>query len=81
MSIKTYRKATWEAMKEEMLRDPAVYAMAEDIKGQGGGVGAYVGLGEAIGDESRVMDAPISETAIVASAVGAAMAAFRISRL
>lgn len=77
MSIKTYRRATWEAMKEEMLRDPAVYAMAEDIKGQGGGVGAYLGLGEAIGDESRVLDAPISETAIVASAVGAAMAGMR----
>ena len=31
MSIKTYKQATWEAMKEEMLRDPSVYAMAEDI--------------------------------------------------
>ena len=75
--IKTYREATWEAMKEEMLRDPTVYAMAEDIRGNGGAMGHYLGLGEAIGDESRVMDAPISETAIVASAVGAALAGMR----
>lgn len=77
MSIKTYKQATWDAMKEEMLRDPTVYAVAEDMLGTGGVMGQYAGLGEAIGDQSRVLDAPISETAMVASAVGAAMAAFR----
>lgn len=77
MSIKTYKQATWEAMKEEMLRDPSVYVMAEDIRGNGGAMGHYLGLGEAIGDESRVMDAPISETAITGSAVGAALAGMR----
>lgn len=77
MSIKTYKQATWEAMKEEMLRDPSVYAMAEDIRGNGGSMGHYLGLGEAVGDEKRVLDAPISETAIVASAVGAALAGMR----
>ena len=77
MSIKTYTQATWEAMKEEMLRDPTVYAMAEDIIGNGGAMGHYTGLGEAIGDQSRVIDAPISETVIVASAVGAALAGMR----
>ena len=49
MSIKTYKQATWEAMKEEMLRDPSVYAMAEDIIGNGGSMGHYIGLGEAVG--------------------------------
>lgn len=77
MSIKTYTEATWDAMREEMLRDPSVYAMAEDINGTGGSMGRYLGLGEAIGDKSRVLDAPISETAIVASAVGAALAGMR----
>lgn len=77
MSIKTYREATWEAMKEEMLRDSTVYAMAEDINGIGGSMGHYIGLGEAIGDESRVMDTPISEAAIVACAVGSAFAGMR----
>ena len=43
----TYLQATFEAMKEEMLRDSSVFAMAEDINGQGGGVGAYTGLGDA----------------------------------
>ena len=59
MSIKTYKQATWEAMKEEMLRDPSVYAMAEDIIGNGGSMGHYIGLGEAVGDQSRVLDAPL----------------------
>ena len=77
MSIKTYKQATWDAMKEEMLRDPTVYAIAEDMLGTGGVMGQYAGLGEAIGDQSRVLDAPISETAMVASAVGAAMAGMR----
>ena len=77
MSIKTYKQATWDAMKEEMLRDPTVYAMAEDMIGTGGVLGQYTGLGEMIGDQSRVMDTPISETAMVASAVGAAMSGMR----
>ena len=77
MSIKTYSQATWEAMKEEMLRDPSVYTMAEDLKANGGVMGCYLGLGEAIQDDSRLLDAPISETAIVASAVGAALAGMR----
>ena len=77
MSIKTYKQATWDAMKEEMLRDPTVYAMAEDMIGTGGVMGQYMGLGEAIGDPGRVLDTPISETAMVASAVGAAMAGMR----
>ena len=77
MSIKTYKQATWEAMKEEMLRDSTVYAIAEDMRGTGGLLGQYTGLGDAIGDESRLLDAPISETAIVASGVGAALAGMR----
>ena len=77
MSIKTYKQATWDAMTEEMLRDPTVYAMAEDMIGTGGVMGQYMGLGEAIGDPGRVLDTPISETAMVASAVGAAMAGMR----
>lgn len=77
MSRKTYRQATLEAMIEEMRRDPLVYAIAEDIRGTGGSMKHYCGLGQAVGDESRVLDAPISETAIVGSAVGAALAGMR----
>ncbi len=77
MSIKNYRDATFDAMKEEMIRDGSVYAIAEDINGNGGTHGRYSGLGEAIGDPGRVIDAPISEAAIVGSAVGAAMSGLR----
>jgi len=77
VSIKSYKQATFEAMKEEMLRDSTIYAIAEDINGMGGANGRYSGLGNAINDPERVIDAPISEAAIVGSAVGAAMSGLR----
>ena len=77
MAVQTYREATFDAMKEEMIRDSSIYAIAEDINGQGGAHGRYTGVGKAIGDPDRVLDAPISEAAIVGSAVGAAMAGMR----
>jgi len=77
MSVITYKQATWDAMKEEMLRDKSVIVMAEDLLGLGGSMGHYAGLGEAIGDMSRTLNTPISETAIVASCVGAALAGMR----
>ena len=77
MSIKTYKLAMLEAMAEEMRRDPSVYLMAEDLLGRGGGSSQYLGLSEMLGSTERLLDAPISETAIVASAVGAALAGMR----
>lgn len=77
MSKITYSQATFDAMKEEMLRDPNVFVMAEDINGCGGAMGAYTGLGAAVGDAARVIDTPISEAGIVSSAVGAALAGMR----
>ena len=77
MSIKTYKLAMLEAMAEEMRRDPSVYLMAEDLLGRGGGSSQYLGLPEMLGSTDRLLDAPISETAIVASAVGAALAGMR----
>ena len=77
MSVITYKQATWDAMKEEMLRDDTVFVMAEDLLGSGGVMGQYTGLGEAVGDMCRTLDAPISETAIVACGVGAAFAGMR----
>ncbi len=77
MSIKTYINATLEAIVEEMRRDPTVYVMAEDLLGSGG-IGQYVGIKEMLGNDlSHLLDSPISETAIVGSAVGAAMAGMR----
>jgi 2-oxoisovalerate dehydrogenase E1 component len=71
-----YRQALQEAMREEMLRDEAVFLMGEDIGLYGGAYGATRGLFEEFGEE-RVRDTPISEAAIAGSAVGAAMAGMR----
>jgi 2-oxoisovalerate dehydrogenase E1 component len=71
-----YRQALQEAMREEMLRDPRVFIMGEDIGLYGGAYGATRGLFEEFGPE-RVRDTPISEATIGGAAVGAAMAGMR----
>lgn len=71
----TFSQATLDAMHEEMTRDPAVFVMGEDIARQGGIFGQFKGLKDAFPD--RVLDTPISETAIVGGAVGAALAGAR----
>ncbi len=72
----TFAEATREAMTEEMTRDERVFLMGEDIARQGGIFGQFKGLPQQFGLE-RVIDAPISETAIVGAGVGAAMAGMR----
>lgn len=72
----TFSQATLEAMAEEMRRDPTVFVLGEDIARQGGIFGQFKGLPEEFGYE-RVLDTPISETAIVGSAVGAALTGMR----
>ena len=69
----SFSQATLEAMQEEMARDEKVFVMGEDIVRQGGIFGQFKGLPEKFGTE-RVMDTPISETAIVGACVGAALA-------
>ncbi|MFY9371447.1 MAG: alpha-ketoacid dehydrogenase subunit beta, partial [bacterium] len=66
----TFAEATMEAMAEEMERDERVFIMGEDIARQGGIFGQFKGLPQKFGFE-RVMDTPISETAIVGACVGA----------
>jgi pyruvate dehydrogenase E1 component beta subunit len=72
----SFSEATLEAMTEEMLRDDRVFVLGEDIARQGGIFGQFKGLPQAVGAD-RVLDTPISETAIVGSGVGAAMAGMR----
>lgn len=72
----TFSEATLEAMTEEMGRDERVFVMGEDIARQGGIFGQFKGLPQRFGTE-RVIDTPISETAIVGAGVGAAMAGMR----
>lgn len=72
----TFSQATLEATQEEMAKDDSIFIMGEDICRQGGIFGQFRGLPEEFGTE-RVRDTPITETAIVGAAVGAALAGMR----
>ncbi len=76
MRVISYAQALAEAMREEMLRDPRVFIMGEDVGLYGGAYGATRGLWQEFGDW-RVLDTPISEATIAGAAVGAAMAGMR----
>jgi len=65
----TMLEAIREALFEEMERDPAVVALGEDIGVYGGAFKVTEGLLGRFGPE-RVIDTPISETAIVGAACG-----------
>lgn len=71
----TFSDAVREALAGEMERDPRVYLLGEDVT-TGGYFAVTAGLVERFGRE-RVVDTPISENAIVGSAVGASMAGMR----
>ena len=76
MSTITFAQATLDAMTEEMARDERVFVMGEDIARQGGIFGQFKGLADRFGT-GRVMDTPISETAIVGACIGSALAGMR----
>jgi pyruvate/2-oxoglutarate/acetoin dehydrogenase E1 component len=67
----TYLEAIRQALFEEMDRDAAVFCLGEDIGAYGGAFKVTEGLQARFG-ESRVIDTPISEAAIVGAAAGAA---------
>jgi len=65
----TMLEAIRSALFEEMERDPAVVALGEDIGVYGGAFKVTEGLLAKFGHE-RVIDTPVSETAIVGAACG-----------
>lgn len=71
-----YIRAITEALNEEMARDESVFVIGEDVGGPGGAFSATKGLLETYG-ERRVKDTPISESAIVGVAIGAAIRGLR----
>ena len=81
----TYQQAIGEALGQEMERDETVIVMGEDVAGGagapgeddawGGVLGVTKGLYGKFGD--RVLDTPITESAIIGAAVGAATAGLR----
>ena len=86
MPKKTYRQAINDAIASEMRRDPRVIVMGEDNAGGagspgerdawGGVLGVTKGLQPEFGPE-RVLDTPISESAFIGAAAGAAATGLR----
>jgi 2-oxoisovalerate dehydrogenase E1 component beta subunit len=76
MAVITYIQAITDALREELHRDPSVFILGEDIGQYGGAFRVTQGFLEEFGPE-RIMDTPLSESAIIGVAAGAAMAGFR----
>jgi acetoin:2,6-dichlorophenolindophenol oxidoreductase subunit beta len=79
------RQAINEALDQEMARDPNVFIMGEDIAGGAGGQGEEDAWGGPLGvtkglfhkHPGRVLDTPLSESAFIGAAVGAAACGMR----
>ena len=71
-----YLEAIHEALDEEMRRDPKVFVLGEDVGAYGGAFGVTHGLCDTYG-EMRVIDMPISESAIIGVAIGASLRGYR----
>jgi 2-oxoisovalerate dehydrogenase E1 component beta subunit len=76
MALLTYVEAIRQGIWEEMERDPSVFLLGEDIGAYGGAFKVTAGMLERFG-EDRVIDTPISESAIVGAAIGAALMGMR----
>ncbi len=76
MPVMTLLEAIRQGIWEEMERDPSVFLLGEDIGAYGGAFKVTAGMLEKFG-EDRVIDTPISESAIVGAAVGAALMGMR----
>jgi pyruvate dehydrogenase E1 component beta subunit len=76
MATMTFAQALNNAHKLEMQRDPNIYIAGEDVGVYGGIFGVTGGLLDQFGDK-RVRDTPITESAIIGTAVGAAAAGLR----
>ena len=76
MAVITYLEAIRQALFDEMSRDERVFVIGEDVGVYGGAFKVTEGLLDRFG-ESRVVDAPISEQAIVGSAIGASYMGMR----
>lgn len=72
----TYAQGYRQGLQEEMARDSSIFIVGTDVVSLGGHFGQVTGLAAEFGNE-RVRDAPISECAIIASGVGAALNGMR----
>lgn len=76
MAVTTYLEAIRQALFEEMAADERVFLLGEDVGVYGGAFKVTDGLQDRFG-EARVIDTPISEIAIVGSAIGASYMGMR----
>src|SRR3954463_1716196 len=76
MPTMTYLQAISDAMREEMRADDRVFVMGEDIGVFGGAFKVTDGFFDEFGG-GRVMDTPLAESAIIGTAVGAAVEGLR----
>ncbi len=76
MSAITYIQAITDGMAEEMRRDENVFCLGQDIGTYGGAFRATAGLLEEFG-RPRILDTPLSESAIIGASVGAALMGLR----
>ena len=70
------RDGLFEAIVDRFYKDPTLVSYGEDVRDWGGAFAVYRGLTEAL-PYHRLFNSPISESAIVGSAVGYAMAGGR----
>src|SRR5881396_3193656 len=76
MSALTYLQAISSALRDELRSDERVLVMGEDIGAFGGAFKVTDGFLEEFGEE-RVWDTPLAESAIIGTAVGAAVEGLR----
>jgi 2-oxoisovalerate dehydrogenase E1 component beta subunit len=76
MAVKTYLQAISDGLRSEMQRDKRVFIIGEDVGVYGGAFKVTQGFQEEFGPW-RVIDAPLSETAIVGGCTGAALMGMR----
>jgi len=76
MPVLTYLEAIRLAMLAEMDSDPRVFVIGEDVGAYGGAFRVTAGFLERFG-EGRVIDTPISESAIIGASIGAALMGMR----
>jgi 2-oxoisovalerate dehydrogenase E1 component beta subunit len=76
MAELTYLEAISDGLREEMRRDETVFCLGEDIGAFGGAFKVTAGFIDEFGPD-RVLDTPLAESAIVGTAVGAAVEGMR----
>jgi pyruvate dehydrogenase E1 component beta subunit len=72
----TYSQAYRAGLSEEMAKNERIFVLGTDILYRGGHFAQVLGLGERFGAD-RIRDVPISEAAMIAAGVGAAIEGMR----